>query len=184
MVEKPGDAGLRSLADVAMMQAADFGKLYDLARRGKLDGPQGGGVLAEGEMCSRLMIIGDVASEDAVEVTLAKDENVMQTLAPDRTDQALRTGVLPRTVRRRDHLLDPHGLHAVPKWLTVDLVTVAEEIGWGGVVREGVHELLGGPVGGGVLGHVEVDDPTAVVSEHDEDEEDAEASGGHGEKVD
>jgi hypothetical protein len=91
---------------------------------------------------------------------------------------------LPRAVRRREHLLDPHALHAVPQWLTVDLVAVAEKIGWGGVVRGGVHELLGGPVGGGVLGHVEVDDPPAAVSEHDEDEEDAEASGGNGEKVD
>jgi hypothetical protein len=135
-------------------------------------------------MCSRLMVIGEVASEDAVEVRRAEGEHVIQTLAPDRTDQALRKGVLPGAVRRREHLLDPHALYAVPKWLTVDVVAVAEKIGWGGVVREGVHELLGGPVGGGVLGHVEVDDPPAVVSEHDEDEEDANATGGHGEEVD
>ena len=79
---------------------------------------------------------------------------------------------------------DPHALHAIPKWLTVDLVAVAEETGRRGVVREGVHDLLGRPVGGGVLGHVEVDDPPTVVSEHDENEEDAEASGGHGKEVD
>jgi zinc transporter ZupT len=34
-----------------------------------------------------------------------------------------------------------------------------------------------------MLGHVEVDGPPAMVSEHDEDEEDAEPSGGHGEEV-
>jgi len=34
-----------------------------------------------------------------------------------------------------------------------------------------------------VLGHVEVDDSPAVVSEHDKDEEDAESSGGHGEEI-
>ena len=79
---------------------------------------------------------------------------------------------------------DPHALHSVPKWLTVDSVAVAEEIGRGGLVREGVHDLLGGPGGGGMLGDAEVDDPPAVVGEHDEDEEDAEASGGHGEEVD
>jgi hypothetical protein len=44
-------------------------------------------------------------------------------------------------------------------------VTVAEKIGRGGVVRERVHDLLGGPVGGGVLGHVEVDDAPAEVGE-------------------
>jgi hypothetical protein len=72
----------------------------------------------------------------------------------------------------------------MPKWLTVDLVAVAEEISRGGLVRAGVHDLLGGPVGGGMLGDVEVDDPPAVVSQHDEDEEDAETSGRYGEEVD
>ena len=66
----------------------------------------------------------------------------------------------------------------MPKWLPVDAVAIAEEIGRRGIVGEGVDELLSGPDGGGVLGHVEVDDPPAVVSEHDENEEDAEASGG------
>ena len=40
-----------------------------------------------------------------------------------------------------------------------------------GVVREGVHDLLGRPVCGGVLGHVEVDHTPAMVGEHDEDKE-------------
>ena len=48
---------------------------------------------------------------------------------------------------------------------------------------EGVHDLLGGPVGGGVLGHVEVDDAPAVVSEHDENKEDVQARGGHREEI-
>jgi hypothetical protein len=71
----------------------------------------------------------------------------------------------------------------VPKLLAVDLVTIAQKIGGRGVVREGVHDLLGGPAGGGVLGHVEVDDPPAMVSEHDENEEHAEACGGDREEV-
>lgn len=39
-----------------------------------------------------------------------------------------------------------------------------------GVVREGLHELPGRHSGGGVLGHIEVDDAAAMVSEHDETE--------------
>ena len=38
-------------------------------------------------------------------------------------------------------------------------------------------------MGGGVLGHVEVDDASAMVREHDENEENAQARGGHGEEV-
>ena len=71
----------------------------------------------------------------------------------------------------------------MPELLTVDLVTIPEEIRWRGVVREGVHDLLGGPGGGGVLGHVEVDDAPAVVSEHDENKEDAQTRGWHGEEI-
>jgi hypothetical protein len=49
--------------------------------------------------------------------------------------------------------------------------------------RRGLDELLSGPSGGGVLGDVEVDDPPAMVSEHDENEEDPEAGGGYGKEV-
>ena len=38
--------------------------------------------------------------------------------------------------------------------------------------------------GGGVLGHVKVDDSTALMGEDDEDEQDTEAGGGHDEEVD
>ena len=64
-----------------------------------------------------------------------------------------------------------HSLHALTEGLAVDRVTVAEEIGGGGVVWERVHDLLGGPDGGGMLCDVEVDDPPAMVGEHDEDEQ-------------
>ena len=64
-----------------------------------------------------------------------------------------------------------------------DLVAVVEEIGWCGVVREGVHDLLGGPVGGGMLGHVKMDDLSAMMNEHDQNEEDAQAYGGNREEV-
>ncbi len=114
---------------------------------------------------------------------LAENDDMVQALAAHRADEALREGILPRAVRGREDFLDPHALHAEPKLLAVDLVAVAEEIGRCGVVREGVHDLLGGPVGGGMLGHVEVDDPSAMVSEHDENEEHAQACGGDREEV-
>ena len=183
-VLKTEDAGLRGLADVAVVQAADFGTLHDLARRGELDRPEVGCVLVEREMGARLMVIGEVAGQDAAQVSFAEDEDVIQTLAPDRTDEALGERILPRAVRRRENFLDPHALHAVPERLAIDLVTIAEEVGRRGVVREGVDDLLGGPGGGGMLGDVEVDDAPAMVGEHDEDEQHAQARGGHGEEID
>jgi len=166
-----------------MVQAANFWTPYDLAGQGVLDGPDVGGVLVEREVRASPMIVADVAGQDATQVSLPEDEDMIQALAPDRADAPLREGILPRAVRRGKDFLDTHPLHAVPKLLAVDLVAVAEEIGRGGVVGEGVDDLLSSPVDGGMLGHVEVYDPSAMVSEHDKNEEHAQACSGNGEKV-
>src|SRR4029453_14622462 len=119
----------------------------------------------EREMSASPVIVLEVAGEDAAEVPVAENENVIQTLAPDRTDEALGERVLPRALRRRGDFTDTHALHALPEHVTVDRVAIAEEKGRRGVVREGVHDLLGGPVGSGVFGHVEVDNAPAMVKE-------------------
>jgi hypothetical protein len=87
-------------------------------------------------------------------------------------------------VRCRKDFVDVHTLHSVAELLAIDLVTIAEAIGGRGVIREGVHDLLGGPARGGMLGDVEVQDATAIVGKHDEDEEDTQAGGGNGEEID
>ena len=130
------------------------------------------------------MVIDEITGEDVAEVSLAEDEHMIQALPADRADEPLRERVLPRAPRRRENLVDAYALHAAPKWLTVDAIAVAEEIGRCRLVGEGVDDLLTGPDSGGVLGDVEVDDAPAVLSEHDENEEDAEASGRHGKEVD
>jgi hypothetical protein len=117
-------------------------------------------------------------------VPFAKDEYVIQTLAADRADEPLHEGILPRAVGRGQDFTDPHALDSSAECLPVDAVTITQEVGRGGVVRESVDELLGGPRGGRMLGHVEVDDASTVVGEHDEDEEDAQARGGQSEEVD
>ena len=40
-------------------------------------------VLVEREVRARLMVVGEVAGQDTAQVSLAEDENVIQTLAPD-----------------------------------------------------------------------------------------------------
>jgi hypothetical protein len=78
---------------------------------------------------ANLVVAGEIADQGAAQVSYVQDENVIQILAQDRADQALHEGVLPRAVRRREHLLDPHALHAMAKLLAVNLVTIVQEIG-------------------------------------------------------
>src|SRR3989442_8107100 len=166
-----------------MMQATDFGNRDDRTQSRRLNWPPVGCVLVEREMSASPVIVREVAGQDAAQVAFAEDENVIETLASDRADEPFHEKILPGAVRRRNDFLDLHALHSVPKLVAVDVVTIAEETGRRGVVREGVHDLLGGPVGGGVLGHVEVDNPPAMVSEYDENEEHAQARGGHREEI-
>ena len=98
---------------------------------------------------------------------------MVQALAAYRADEPFREGILPRAVGGREPFADPHALHALPEGVAVALVAIAEERGRRGVFRGGVHELLGRPFGGGMLGHVDVEDAPPMVGEHDQDEEDA-----------
>jgi hypothetical protein len=132
-----------------VVQAADFWNLHNRALLGARDRPKVGCVLVEREMGARLMVIGDVPGQDATQVSFVEDKNVVETLAADRTDQALGERILPGTVRRRENFLDLHTLHAVAELLAIDLVAVAQEVGRRRVVRERGDDLLGSPTGGG-----------------------------------
>ena len=65
---------LRSLTDVAMVQAADLGKLHEPSCHGKLDLPSVGCVLVEREVRPRLMVIGEIGREETAEMSLAEHE--------------------------------------------------------------------------------------------------------------
>ena len=147
-----------------MMQATNFGNLHDLTHLWPLDRPHIRRVLLERQVSSCPVVVHDVAGQDAAQMAFAKDEDMIQTLAPDRVDEPLHERILPWAVRRGPHFPDPQALHSVPERVTIHAVTIAEEIGGNGVVGERLNELLGGPSGGGMLGDVEVEDAAAVVA--------------------
>jgi hypothetical protein len=62
-----------------MVQTTDFGNLQDPARRREFDGPGVGGILVEREVRASLVVVREVASQGAAEVSLAEDDNVVQT---------------------------------------------------------------------------------------------------------
>ena len=83
---------------------------------------------------------------------------MVEALAPHGADEPFRKRILPRTARRREDFRDAPALDTMAERLAEDSVAIAEKIGWRRVVREGLHDLLGRPLRGRVLGHVEVDD--------------------------
>jgi hypothetical protein len=166
-----------------MVEATDFANRDDLAEFRLFNRAAVRRILVEREVSTRPVVVREVASQGAAQVPFAKNEDVIQTLAPDGANEPLRKGVLPRALIRREDFSGPHALHALLEHVTVDRVAIAEEVGRGGVVREGVHDLLGRPGSGGMLGDIEMDDSSAMMSEHDENEEYTQACRGNREEI-
>ena len=104
---------------VAMVQAADLWEGDNGACRGWLYGPRLRAILAEREMCPASVVILKVCRQHTAQVTLIEDDDVIETFAADRADDALDIGVLPRRSRRGDDLLDGHRLDTIAEGLTI-----------------------------------------------------------------
>src|SRR5260370_29582349 len=98
-----------------MRQATDFGNRDDRAERWRVDRPSVGCILVEREVSADPVIVREVRGQDASQVPLAENDDMIQALAPQRTDEALRKGILPRAARGREEFLDPHTLYALTK---------------------------------------------------------------------
>ena len=61
-----------------MMETADLWQGYDLAPGGRLDGAWLRRVLAQGQVRSRSVIVGEVGLQDAVQVLLTEDNDVIK----------------------------------------------------------------------------------------------------------
>ena len=75
---------------ILMMKSAEKRPRDKLAA--PLDGPMTRRILTHGQMSSELVGVG---RKDSAEMVLAKDDDVIEALSPDGTDQSLRMPVLP-----------------------------------------------------------------------------------------
>lgn len=71
-------------------------------------------------MGSGAVVIGEIARQDVTQVALAQDDDVVEAVAPDRSDQALGEGILPRAPRSREDFSDLHALHALAERVSIN----------------------------------------------------------------
>ena len=76
-----------------------------------------------------------------------------------------------------------HVLQAVLEIVTVYAVAITDEKTRRGFIRKGVDDLLSGPFGIGIRGNIEVNDTPPVMTEHDEDVEDAKGHRRNGKEI-
>jgi hypothetical protein len=78
------------------MQATDFGPRDDRADLRRLDRPSLGCIFVERKVSAGPVIVRKVRGQDASQVSLAENDDMVQALASHRADEALREGILPR----------------------------------------------------------------------------------------
>ena len=101
---------------------------------------------------------------------LIEDDDVVQTLAADRANDAFDIGILPGRARCRADSGETEGLDRPTECPVEGPVAVVEEEPRVRVVGESLAELLSGPRGRGVLRHIDMQDAPPVVGQDNEDE--------------
>src|SRR5215203_4533847 len=108
-----------------------------------------GASFAEREVRPRPLVIRNVGPKDPTKMPLIEDDEVVQTLAADRADDAFDVGILPRRARCGADGRETEGLDRPTERCVEGRVAVVEEEPRVRVVGEGLAELLSGPCGRG-----------------------------------
>jgi hypothetical protein len=125
----------------------------------------------------------EISSQKPPQMALVQDDHVVQAFAADTPDQALDIGILPWALWSDEDLFDPHVPYPLSKVRPVDTITVAQEIPWGLVPREGVDHLLGGPLRGGLFRDIEMDETSPLMGQDEQDEQDLVGDRRHDEEI-
>ena len=166
-----------------VMEPADVRDLPDRAAGWLLRRPRSRRILVQGEVSAPLVIIIPETPEGPSKGPLIPHDDMVETLAPQGPDQAFHVGILPRGARCDHELLGTTPLQEATEVWSVDAVAIPQEIRGCGLVGKGFSDLLPGPGGGRMVGHIHMHDAAAVVGEDDEDEQDAEGRRWHSEEV-
>ncbi len=117
-------------------------------------------------------------------MSLVENDDVIQKFSAQATDYALNIGVLPRRSRRGHNLVNTQARHPSPNPITICAIAVTQKIPRDRIERKRFRNLLGCPLCGRVLRHVEVDDFPAIVRQDDENEQHFERRCWHDKEVD
>ncbi len=112
---------------VVSLEATHVWKLDNLPIRGRLHRAMIWRIHLQGLMNSPAMVKIDVRTDNAAQMPLAKDNDVVQALSTERSDNPFPVGILPRTPRCGDHFLDIETAHTPMEPLAVDAVAITNE---------------------------------------------------------
>ena len=119
-----GVARLRCAPLVAVMQAADLWNGDYAPPIQRRDRTWKRCILVQTEVRSCSRVVGDVLVQHSTKAGSRQHDDVIEALAPDRSDESFNVGVLPWGARRRQDVLNADGgIHVIER-----MIMIAEEI--------------------------------------------------------
>src|SRR5262245_17055049 len=166
------------------MKSADLRDRDDAPARWRLDFARMRAVVVEGLMLAGGGVVREVPAQQTAEVSFVDHDDMIEAFPSNRPDDAFSEGILPGRSRGDEDLAHPQAFHPPGEYIAVDRVPVAEQVLGRGLFGKALDKLVSGPGGGGVVGGVDMDEFSPVVSKDQESEEQLEGEGGHDEEVD
>src|SRR3989442_10894292 len=128
-------------------------------------------VVVEGLMRVGGVVVREVTAQQAAEMPFVEHDDVIEAFPSNRPDDGLGERFLPGRSRGDEDLANPQAFCPPYEHVAVDSVPIAEQVLRRCLFREALDKLVGGPGGGWVVGDVEMDEFTTVVSKDQESEE-------------
>ncbi len=107
-------------------------------------------------MSSGIQIVSELFFQNPFHMALSQHDNVIQAFSANTSDEPFGKGILPRTFRRGEHLLDSHSLNPVSEMATVYAVAIPYQISRCSVIWKGFDDLLRRPFGRGMLRDIQM----------------------------
>src|SRR5207245_7586745 len=140
--------------------------------------------VVKGLMRAGRIVVREVPEQQTSEMPCVDHDDGIETFPSNRPDDALGEGILPGRSRGAEDLAHPQAFHPPSEHVAVDSVPIAEQVLGCGLFRKALDQLVGGPGGGWVVGDVDMDEFSTVVSKDQESEEQLEGEGRDNEEVD
>src|SRR5215510_12901099 len=99
---------------------------------------------------------------------------MIETFSADTSNYSFRVRILEGRMGRGDHFLNLHPFYPASKLRSVDRISIPEQISRRGVIGKCFDNLLRGPLGRRIRGHIEMNDLPAPMEKDDEAVQNAE----------
>src|SRR5882757_5674667 len=134
-------------------------------------------------MCSNVVVIASIESQDSAQMHLAQDNDVVHTFTPDRSDQPFGKAILPRRGWCGRLVPNTHGAQSARDDAAIDPVAIADEVVRSLIPGKCLRDLACNPFRRRICCDVDPDEVSAVEPDDDEGIEQVETDGWNNEQV-